>query len=58
VREESAPIIARDIHDELGQALTRSDGSFLLTLKSAKRRPQIREQVQELSAGVDASSRS
>jgi len=55
VREGERAHIAREIHDELGQALTalKMDLS-LLTLKFGEATPQIREQVQELKGRVDA----
>jgi PAS domain S-box-containing protein len=55
VREGERAHIAREIHDELGQALTalKMDLS-VLTLKFGETTPQIREQVQELKGRVDA----
>ena len=55
VREGERAHIAREIHDELGQALTalKMDLS-VLTLKFGDATPQIREQVQELKGRVDA----
>src|SRR5258708_18832462 len=55
VREGERAHIAREIHDELGQALTalKMDLS-VLTLKFGEATPQIREQVQDLKARVDA----
>jgi PAS domain S-box-containing protein len=55
VREGERAHVAREIHDELGQALTalRMDLS-VLTLKFGETTPQIREQVQELKGRVDA----
>ena len=55
VREGERAHIAREIHDELGQALTalKMDLS-LLTLKFGEATPQMREQVQELKGRVDA----
>ena len=55
VREGERAHIAREIHDELGQALTalKMDLS-VLTIKFGEAAPQIREQVQELKGRVDA----
>ncbi|HYS51605.1 MAG TPA: PAS domain S-box protein [Burkholderiales bacterium] len=55
VREGERAHIAREIHDELGQALTalRMDLS-VLGIKFGETDPQIREQVQELKGRVDA----
>jgi PAS domain S-box-containing protein len=55
VREGERAHIAREIHDELGQALTalKMDLS-VLTIKFGEATPQIREQVQDLKARVDA----
>ncbi len=55
VREGERARIAREIHDELGQALTalKMDLS-VLTLKFGEATPQIREQVQDLKGRVDA----
>ena len=54
VREEERARIAREIHDEMGQALTalRMDLS-VLGLESAKTAPRIAEQVRELKGRVD-----
>ena len=55
VREGERAHIAREIHDELGQALTalRMDLS-VLGMKFGEADPRIREQVQELKGRVDA----
>jgi PAS domain S-box-containing protein len=55
VREGERAHIAREIHDELGQALTalKMDLS-VLTIRFGETTPQIREQVQDLKARVDA----
>src|SRR5882672_4413219 len=55
VREGERAHIAREIHDELGQALTalRMDLS-VLGIKFGEADPRIREQVQELKGRVDA----
>jgi len=55
VREGERAHIAREIHDELGQALTalKMDLS-ILTIKFGETTPQIREKVQELKGRVDA----
>jgi len=54
VREEERAHIAREIHDEMGQALTalRMDLS-VIGLESAKTAPGITEQVRELKGRVD-----
>jgi PAS domain S-box-containing protein len=54
VREEERARIAREIHDEMGQALTalKMDLS-LLGLESAKTAPRVAEQARELKARVD-----
>lgn len=55
VREGERASIAREIHDEMGQALTalKMDLS-VLGLESGKDSPKIREQVRELKGRVDA----
>jgi len=55
VREEERAHIAREIHDEMGQALTalKMDLS-VLGLESAKTAPRIAKQVQDLKGRVDA----
>ena len=55
VREGERAHIAREIHDELGQALTalRMDLS-VLGMKFGEADPRIREQAQELKGRVDA----
>jgi PAS domain S-box-containing protein len=55
VREGERASIAREIHDEMGQALTalKMDLS-VLGLESGKGSPRIREQVTELKGRVDA----
>src|SRR4029077_1227692 len=55
VREGERAHIAREIHDEMGQALTalKMDLS-VMGLESGKDSPKIREQVRELKARVDA----
>ena len=55
VREGERANIAREIHDEMGQALTalKMDLS-VLGLESGKDSPKIREQVRELKTRVDA----
>jgi signal transduction histidine kinase len=55
VREGERAHIAREIHDELGQALTalKMDLS-VVSLKFGKGAPRIREPVQELKKRVDA----
>jgi len=55
VREGERAHIAREIHDELGQALTalKMDLS-VLTIKFGEATPQIKEQVHELKGQVDA----
>jgi signal transduction histidine kinase len=54
VREEERAHIAREIHDEMGQALTalKMDLS-VLGLESGKKAPRIAEQVRELKGRVD-----
>ena len=54
VREEERARIAREVHDEMGQALTalKMDLS-LLGLESAKTAPRVAEQARELKARVD-----
>jgi PAS domain S-box-containing protein len=55
VREGERANIAREIHDEMGQALTalKMDLS-VLGLESGKDSPKIREQIRELKGRVDA----
>ena len=54
VREEERARIAREIHDEMGQALTalKMDMS-VLGLESAKKTPRVAEQIGELKGRVD-----
>ena len=54
VREEERARIAREIHDEMGQALTalKMDLS-VLGLESAKKAPRVAEQIRELKGRVD-----
>jgi PAS domain S-box-containing protein len=54
VREQERARIAREIHDEMGQALTalKMDLS-VIGLESAKKSPRVAAQVQELKGRVD-----
>ena len=56
LREEERARVAREIHDELGQALTalRLDLSAL-EMKFGERAPEIRERVRELKGTIDGS---
>ncbi len=54
VREEERAHIAREIHDELGQALTALKMDLaMLGMKFGAGNPAIKERVQELKAGLD-----
>ena len=61
VREEERKLITRDIHDELGQALTgfKMDIAWLrdrLTSKNASTRAQILKKISEMGALIDATA--